>query len=219
MSKRTRPYREALLEALADPNEVVHYVNAALEDSPEMFLKALRNVAQARHQMAHVAKQAGVARESVYRALSSEGNPRLDTLHSILHALGLDIKVAAKEPVQRVASGGAAYSPHGFRGELNLKKVSTPKIRDVKAASVVSIISSAGSGKTAMLIAAITGINVHPVLNKQIDLQQSGAGTAFGQLQTGVELGSSFALAPLDCVIAAQHKGGLIRKYGSSKKI
>lgn len=54
-----RPYREALLDGLANPDEAAHYLNAAIDDSPEMFLKALRNVAQA-HQMAKVAKQSGV---------------------------------------------------------------------------------------------------------------------------------------------------------------
>jgi DNA-binding phage protein len=41
MPSKTRPYSDALLEALSDPDEAVHYLNAAIEDSPEMFLKAL----------------------------------------------------------------------------------------------------------------------------------------------------------------------------------
>jgi probable addiction module antidote protein len=91
---KTSPYREALLEALADPDEAAHYLNAAIDDSPEMFLKALRNVAQSR-QMAKVAKDAGVTRESLYRATSLTGNPTLDTLSSVLGALGLKIKIEA----------------------------------------------------------------------------------------------------------------------------
>ena len=94
MSSKTRPYRDALLEALSDPDEAAHYLNAAIEDSPEMFLKALRNVAQSR-QMTNVAKRAGVTRESLYRATSLTGNPTLDTLSSVLGALGLKIRIEA----------------------------------------------------------------------------------------------------------------------------
>jgi probable addiction module antidote protein len=82
------------LEALSHPDEAVHYLNAAIEDSPEMFLQALRNVAQSR-QMTKVAKDAGVTRESLYRATSLTGNPTLDTLSSVLSALGLKIRVEA----------------------------------------------------------------------------------------------------------------------------
>jgi probable addiction module antidote protein len=96
MPKKTRPYREALLEGLSDPVEAAHYLNAAMNDSPEMFLKALRNVAQSR-QMTKVARDAGVTRESLYRALSQEGNPTLGTLHSVLGALGLNIAIQANE--------------------------------------------------------------------------------------------------------------------------
>lgn len=88
----TRPYREALMESLRDPSEARAYLNAALEDSPESFLKALRNVAQA-HQMSKVAQEAGIPRESLYRALSEEGNPTFGTLSAVLGALGLRLQL------------------------------------------------------------------------------------------------------------------------------
>jgi len=94
MATKTRPYREALLEDLADPETAQHYLNATLEDYPEGFLKALRNVAQAR-QMAKVAQDAGMQRESLYRVLSEDGNPTLETLTAVLTALGLRLSVAA----------------------------------------------------------------------------------------------------------------------------
>ena len=62
MTIKTSSYRQSLLTALLDPIEASAYLNAALEDSPEAFLKALKNVAQARP-MAQVAKQAGIQRE------------------------------------------------------------------------------------------------------------------------------------------------------------
>jgi probable addiction module antidote protein len=95
MPSKTRPYREALLESLSDPAAAASYLTAAKSDSPEMFRKALRNVAQSR-QMATVARSAGVTRESLYRATSEIGNPTLDTLDSVLTALGIDITFKAK---------------------------------------------------------------------------------------------------------------------------
>lgn len=48
MIRKTRPYRQALLEALADPGEAANYLNVALEDFPQMFSKASLNVVQAK---------------------------------------------------------------------------------------------------------------------------------------------------------------------------
>jgi probable addiction module antidote protein len=62
-----------------------------------MFRKALRNVAQAR-QMAKVARKAGVTRESLYRVTSDIGNPTLETLDSVLDALGIKIRFEADVP-------------------------------------------------------------------------------------------------------------------------
>jgi probable addiction module antidote protein len=94
MAIKTSSYHAALLRDLADPEEAEHYLNAVLEDYPEGFLKALRNVAQAR-QMAKVAQDAGIQRESLYRALSEDGNPTLETLTAVLDALGLRLAVAS----------------------------------------------------------------------------------------------------------------------------
>ena len=102
MPKRTREYRPWLLEELSNPREAAGYLNAAISDSPEMFLVALRNVAEAR-QMAKIADGAGVARESLYRTLSKAGNPRLSTLSGILKALGLRITVETDAQARRSA--------------------------------------------------------------------------------------------------------------------
>jgi probable addiction module antidote protein len=80
-----------------EPEEASAYLNAALEDSPEAFLKALRNVAQAR-QMSKVAKEAGIQRETLYRSFSEQGNPTFETLSSVLGALGMKISIALAEP-------------------------------------------------------------------------------------------------------------------------
>ncbi len=90
----TVSHRERLIAELrADSKLAAEYLNAAAEDKDRrIYLAALRTVAEARG-MAKVAKAAGVPRESLYRALSSGGNPRLSTLHAILKAAGLKLAV------------------------------------------------------------------------------------------------------------------------------
>src|SRR5208283_3024395 len=92
MPKRTKDYHTWLLNRLAEPREAERYLKVAMADSGEMFLKALRNVAEAK-KMAKVAEEAGVNRESLYKALSEEGNPRLSTLASVLSVLGMSLTV------------------------------------------------------------------------------------------------------------------------------
>ena len=68
------------------------YLNAALaENDPKYFAKALGNVARAKG-MSSISDISGVGRQSLYRALSDDGNPRLDTLFKVLEAL--DIRLA-----------------------------------------------------------------------------------------------------------------------------
>jgi probable addiction module antidote protein len=95
MASKTSSYREALLQSLVDPSEAAEYLNAAIEDGPESFLKALGNVAQAR-QMTRVAKDAGVQRETMYRSFSPQGNPTWATLSSVIRAVGLKFLVEAE---------------------------------------------------------------------------------------------------------------------------
>jgi probable addiction module antidote protein len=79
-----------------NPEFAAEYLKAALEDTddPRELLIALRHVAQARG-IAIVAKAAGVERESLYRALSANGNPRLSTLYAVAKAIGLKLTVEA----------------------------------------------------------------------------------------------------------------------------
>jgi probable addiction module antidote protein len=96
MTIKTSSYRQSLLTALLDPVEASAYLNAALEDSPEAFLKALKNVAQARD-VSRVARDAGIQRETLYRAFSEQGNPTFETLSSVLGALGMKLSIAPNE--------------------------------------------------------------------------------------------------------------------------
>jgi probable addiction module antidote protein len=73
------------------------YLKAAIEDleEPQVLLVALRQIAEARGGIAKIAKAAGVERESLYRALSPRGNPRLSTLFAVTKAMGLSLTVEA----------------------------------------------------------------------------------------------------------------------------
>ena len=62
-------------------------------DEPEVLLIALRHIAEAKGGLAKVAKAAGIERESLYRALSARGNPRLSTIVGVMKAVGLKLTV------------------------------------------------------------------------------------------------------------------------------
>ena len=73
---------------------IAEYLSSALEDSnPEVFLAAVRDVARARG-MAQLAKDAGLGRESLYKALTPGAKPRYETVLKLLHALG--VKLSAR---------------------------------------------------------------------------------------------------------------------------
>jgi probable addiction module antidote protein len=103
---------------LADPRQAACYIRAALEDpDQEMFLIALRDVAEARGRISKVATEAAVSRESVYRMLSKTGNPTHSSLRGILKALDLRLSVeapafATKRAAAKSRSIGRAYGPH-----------------------------------------------------------------------------------------------------------
>jgi probable addiction module antidote protein len=98
---------EAIVQELReDPAFAAEYLKAALEetDEPKVLLIALRQIAEAKGGLARVAKAAGIERESLYRALSPRGNPRLSTLVAVTKAIGLKLTVEADRPTRRVRS-------------------------------------------------------------------------------------------------------------------
>jgi probable addiction module antidote protein len=96
-TKTSISHDEAMIRRIRkDPDFATEYLKAALEDAdePRVLLIALRHVAQARG-IARIAKAAGIERESLYRALSARGNPRLSTLYAVAKAVGLRLTVEA----------------------------------------------------------------------------------------------------------------------------
>ena len=87
--KASASHDEAIVRRLRkDPDFAAEYLKAALEDEdePRVLLVALRHLAQS-----------GIERESLYRALSSRGNPRLSTLVAVTRAIGLKLTVEAAQ--------------------------------------------------------------------------------------------------------------------------
>jgi probable addiction module antidote protein len=88
---------EWLTEQLRDPELCVAYLNAALAEGDQAaFMLALRNVAKARGGVAALARETGMNRVALSRALSEAGNPELRSLTKILEASGLEFKVVPK---------------------------------------------------------------------------------------------------------------------------
>ena len=82
-----------VVDFLDSDEAMVEYLNAALEEQdPAFFAKAIGDVARARG-MTAIAEASGVGRQSLYRALSSDGNPRLETLFRVLETLDLRLVV------------------------------------------------------------------------------------------------------------------------------
>jgi len=74
---------------------IAAYIDAALdEDDPALLAAALGDVARAKG-MTQVARETGLGRESLYKALSSEGNPEFGTIQKVVRSLGLKLHVSA----------------------------------------------------------------------------------------------------------------------------
>ncbi|MEO7520681.1 MAG: addiction module antidote protein [Gemmatimonas sp.] len=70
---------------------IVEYLNVALaSEQPDLFLQALADVAKARG-MAQLAKDTGLGRESLYKALAPGAKPRYDTVLKLVRALGVEL--------------------------------------------------------------------------------------------------------------------------------
>lgn len=104
MTKPITFYQKDLIEALKDPCEAAAYLNAAIEEGDrEVFLLALRNVAEANGGMSAVAAKANRSRESLYRMLSRRGNPEIKSLFNLLHTMGLRLAVEAEDDKSKAA--------------------------------------------------------------------------------------------------------------------
>ncbi|MDP1716904.1 MAG: putative addiction module antidote protein [Burkholderiales bacterium] len=80
-------------EYLNSDEDIALYLDACLEeagDDPAFIAKALGNIARARG-MSQLARETGLGRESLYKALSGEGNPSFATILKVIRALGVKL--------------------------------------------------------------------------------------------------------------------------------
>lgn len=89
-------------EYLEDDQAIAEYLTCALaENDPDLLVAALGDIARARG-MTEIARESGLAREALYRALRSGASPRFDTIMRVIRALG----------IQLVAEPGSPYDTH-----------------------------------------------------------------------------------------------------------
>ena len=83
-------------EYLDNEKVIAAYLSSAAEDeNPDVLLKALSDVAKARG-MAQVAKDSGLGRESLYKALAPGAKPRFETIAAVMRALKVKIEVGVR---------------------------------------------------------------------------------------------------------------------------
>ncbi len=93
--EKTETFTWDAAEHLETKEDIAAYLEAALEeDDPSLIVAVLGDIARSRG-MTHIARETGLGRESLYKALSAEGNPEFATVLKVLKALGLRLQVVA----------------------------------------------------------------------------------------------------------------------------
>lgn len=101
--KASVPFEKHHFEFLNDPERAQAYLEVALEEyaidhNTSALLLALKDIAAAQGGLGKLAQQTNLNRAHIYKTLSREGNPRLDTLEKILNSLGFRLSI---EPLAR----------------------------------------------------------------------------------------------------------------------
>lgn len=78
---------------ISSPEDVAAYLEAAFEDGDAATITTILGALARSEGIARIAREAGVSREGLYKALSETGDPRLSTLLGVLKALGLQLTV------------------------------------------------------------------------------------------------------------------------------
>ncbi len=97
-------------EHLRTPEEMAAYLEACIEEAngdAAFIAKALGDIARAKG-MSQVARDTGLSRESLYKALSGERSPGFDTILKVIGALGLGLRAEVVQPTKPTAQRGGA---------------------------------------------------------------------------------------------------------------
>ena len=104
MANKRKPEKFSRYDAadyLKNDADVIAYLEAAMEDSDAAVIAtALGNIARARGMM-QLARETGITREGLYKALSADGNPSLGTVLKVMKALGVRLTPQRVEPMRR----------------------------------------------------------------------------------------------------------------------
>lgn len=91
---KTKKFKKDLLKELRNPEFAAEYLAQVLaEHDYDAFLIALKDVVEATGGVGALAKEVNLQRQSLYKILSGDGNPRLSTLQEILKPLGLQLSI------------------------------------------------------------------------------------------------------------------------------
>jgi len=92
-------FTESLMKKLRNnPQRCADYLNDVKEDGDEKaFWLAIKIIIDAHGGMTEIAKRANLNRPSMYKALSGEGSPRIDTIDKIMNSIGLDINYSVRK--------------------------------------------------------------------------------------------------------------------------
>ena len=109
--RKLRTFHEFLMEELANREHAIGYLDVALEEYQEdgdtpFFLKGIRNVVEAQGGISEIAKRTHMSPDALQKILSSDKAPHIDTLGTILNALGCRLSIEpleAKKPYSEVA--------------------------------------------------------------------------------------------------------------------
>jgi len=93
-----KSYKDYLYEKLKNPEAASAYLDEAIKDDDiHVFLLALRDIAEAQGGMKNIAEKSSLNRESLYRTLSSKGNPRISSLKAVMDACGMQFSIQPKK--------------------------------------------------------------------------------------------------------------------------
>ncbi len=96
MKNQHDDWDDYLGETLTDPEKAAAYLTACLDEGPEVFLLAVRDVAKANGGMSKLAADANLAREALYRMFSEAGNPTFASISAVIESLGIKIQFTPK---------------------------------------------------------------------------------------------------------------------------
>ena len=176
MPKRTSSYHSWLIEKLKNPKRAESYLRTAMADSQEAFFVALRNVVES-HRVSKVAEMAGLNRESLYRTLSEEGNPRYDTLSSVLSVLGIELTVKLKQATAFIPSEPSPQTQESEESasiRINLGTGNTLQSADLNFGLATLIVRGANNYQSTQdaAMADLPAAHMIAALNEQNNLLQ-----------------------------------------------